>query len=101
MFDPSQYVVLLVGLIFFRETEPNWDQEIGQDVKEECIKFGTVHHIHVEKDSPGFVYLRFGSIPSAQNAINALNGRWFSGRMIEADFMSEITYKARFPEAFS
>jgi len=89
MFDPAS------------ESEPNWEVDIKEDVRDECSKFGTVAHIHVEKDSPGFVYMKFGSIPSAQNAIDALDKRYFAGRMIEADFMNETIYKNRFPEAFS
>ena len=39
MFDPAE------------ETEPNWDEEIAEDVKGECSKFGTVTFIHVDRDS--------------------------------------------------
>eukprot|EP01114_Cavostelium_apophysatum_P009992 TRINITY_DN2335_c0_g1_i1.p1 TRINITY_DN2335_c0_g1~~TRINITY_DN2335_c0_g1_i1.p1 ORF type:complete len:354 (+),score=98.02 TRINITY_DN2335_c0_g1_i1:487-1548(+) len=87
MFDPAS------------ESEPNWDQEIKQDVSEECSKFGSIVHVYVDKDSQGFVYMKFGSIPGAQNAINALNGRWFAGRMIEVDFVPEYIYHNRFPES--
>jgi hypothetical protein len=35
-----------------RETEKDWDKELGQDVKGECeSKYGTVLAIKVEKDS--------------------------------------------------
>ena len=34
-----------------RETEPNWDEEIEKDVKEECSKYGAVNHAHVDKNS--------------------------------------------------
>ena len=34
-----------------RETEPDWDQEIGTDVTEECSKYGPVSHTHVDKNS--------------------------------------------------
>merc|ERR1712111_6910 len=39
MFDPA------------KETEPGWDQEIRDDVIEECNKYGGVLHIHVESRS--------------------------------------------------
>ena len=32
-----------------RETEPNWDADIRDDVYEECAKFGGVIHIYVDK----------------------------------------------------
>lgn len=34
-----------------RETEPEWDQDIGTDVKEECSKYGVVMHTHVDRNS--------------------------------------------------
>ena len=34
-----------------RETEPNWDEDIEKDVKEECSKYGAVNHAHVDKNS--------------------------------------------------
>jgi len=87
MFDPTQ------------ETEPNWDEEIKQDIKEECSKYGSIQHIHVEKDSKGFVYIKFGSTPAAQNAIKALNGRWFNGKQLQANFFQERRYHEMFSEA--
>jgi len=87
MFDPSA------------ETEPNWDQDIKEDVAEECGKFGSILHVHVDKNSQGFVHMKFGSITGAQNAINALNKRWFAGRMITAEFIPEPRYHQLFPEA--
>jgi len=56
-------------------------------------------HIYVDKESQGVVYLKFGSIPGAQNAINALDRRWFAGRMVTAEFIPERHYYGRFPEA--
>ena len=35
-----------------RETEPNWDKELAEDVKGECqSKYGKVQYIKVERDS--------------------------------------------------
>ncbi|KAI8608182.1 hypothetical protein BC830DRAFT_1072308, partial [Chytriomyces sp. MP71] len=68
MFDPSA------------ETEENWDTEIRDDVKEECSKYGKIVHIAVDKNSQGYIYIKFDAIPFAQQAINALNGRFFSGK---------------------
>lgn len=87
MFDPSS------------ETEPNWDEDIKNDVREECKKFGSVLHVYVDKNSQGFVYMKLGSINAATSAINALNGRWFAGRQLAADYMSESTYHDRFPDS--
>lgn len=36
----------------YRESEPDWDTDLAEDVKGECqSKYGSVIHIKVEKDS--------------------------------------------------
>ncbi|CAN8270846.1 unnamed protein product [Cochlearia groenlandica] len=86
MFDPST------------ETEPDFDEDIKEDVKEECSKFGELKHIFVDKNSVGFVYLRFENPQAAAGAQRALHGRWFAGKMITATYMTTETYQAKFPE---
>ncbi|CDH60257.1 splicing factor cc1-like protein [Lichtheimia corymbifera JMRC:FSU:9682] len=78
------------------ETEPDWVKDLETDVKEECTKFGQVEHIHVNEDSLGEVYLKFESVESAQNALEALDGRWFGGKQISAVFVPEAIYNAKF-----
>ncbi|CAA6663240.1 unnamed protein product [Spirodela intermedia] len=85
MFDPSL------------ETEPDFDLDIKEDVQEECSKFGPLKHIFVDKNSAGYVYLRFESATAAISAQRALHGRWFAGKMITATFMLPPTYLAKFP----
>ncbi|MBA0758742.1 hypothetical protein Gotri_021712 [Gossypium trilobum] len=75
MFDPTL------------ETEPEFDLDIKEDVQEECSKFGKLKHIHVDRDSAGFVYLRFEDAQGAINAQRNLHGRWFAGKMITATYM--------------
>ncbi|XP_047089171.1 RNA-binding protein 39-like isoform X1 [Lolium rigidum] len=86
MFDPAV------------ETDPDFDLDIKDDVREECSKYGQVRHIFVDKNTAGFVYLRFDSIPAAMGAQKALQGRWFAGKMISATYMSTEQYEAKFPE---
>lgn len=86
-------------LIGCSETEPNWDAEIQEDTKDECSKFGSVEHIFVDKNSAGHVFVKFGSVEAAQNAVKALHHRYFAGKMITAEFVSEATYFSLFPEA--
>lgn len=54
------------------ETEDHWEDEIGDDVKEECGKYGRVLHLFVDKESQGFVYAKFAD---ANGAIGAKNVR--------------------------
>ncbi|XP_024034538.1 uncharacterized protein LOC102614661 isoform X5 [Citrus sinensis] len=87
MFDPKN------------ETYEEFDMDIKEDVEGECSKFGKLKHIFVEKDSAGFVYLRFENTQSAFAAQRALHGRWFAGKMITATFMVPQTYEAKFPDS--
>ncbi|BAS82347.1 Os03g0153000, partial [Oryza sativa Japonica Group] len=77
--------------------DPDFDLDIKDDVQEECSKFGQVKHIFVDKNTSGFVYLRFDSITAAMSAQKALHGRWFAGKMITATFMSPQQYSTKFP----
>jgi RNA-binding protein 39 len=88
MFDPAT------------ETQPQWDQEIQDDVIEECIKHGGVLHVYVDVASPeGKVYVKCPSIATAVLAVNALHGRWFAGRVITAAYVSLIAYHRLFPDS--
>lgn len=87
MFDPQN------------ESEPDFDLDIKEDVQDECSKFGAVKHIFVDKNSAGFVYLRFDNSQSALGAQRALHGRWFAGKMITATFMLPHNYEAKFPSS--
>ena len=63
------------------EREPAWDQEIRDDVIDECNKHGGVSHIYVDKASPqGNVYVKCPNVSTAVAAVNALHGRWFAGQ---------------------
>ncbi|KAF9684510.1 hypothetical protein SADUNF_Sadunf04G0125600 [Salix dunnii] len=75
MFDPKT------------ETEPDFDLDIKEDVQEECSRFGNVKHIYIDKNSAGFVYMRFENTQAAINAQRSLHGRWFAGKLITATFM--------------
>ncbi|XP_030461907.1 uncharacterized protein LOC115681934 [Syzygium oleosum] len=81
------------------ETEPDFDLDIKEDVEEECSKFGRVKHIYVDKNTAGWVYLRFENVPAAMNAQRAMHLRWFAGRSISAIFMPPQEYEAKFKGA--
>ncbi|XP_076887410.1 uncharacterized protein LOC143537550 isoform X2 [Bidens hawaiensis] len=84
MFDPAT------------ETEPDFDLDMKEDVGEECSKFGRVKHIYVDKQSAGYVYLRFESVEAASRAQQGMHKRWFAGKMISAIFLQPYEYDAKF-----
>ncbi|CAN6813525.1 unnamed protein product [Brassica oleracea var. botrytis] len=87
MFDPST------------ETEPEFDEDIKEDVKDKFSQFGELNRIFVDENSIGFVYLRFENAQAAMGAQRALHGRWFAGKMITATYMTKESYEAKFPES--
>jgi len=93
---PTQCLVLKNMFDPATETEPDWDVEIGEDVKEECSKYGAVLHHYVDKTSKGFVYLKFNATEAAQKAQMALNGRWFAGREVLAEYQFAAVYDSHF-----
>ena len=84
-----------------RETEPGWQKELSDDVKSECEdKYGHVVHIGLGlENNDGEIYIKFDRVQGGENAIRGLNGRWFGGRMISAQFVVEAVYHMNFPKA--
>ncbi|KAF8774686.1 RNA-binding protein 39 like protein [Argiope bruennichi] len=83
-----------------RETNPNWDEEIRNDVIEECKKHGGAMHVFVDKLSPlGNVYVKCPTIAAAVASVTALHGRWFAGRMITAAYVPVVNYHSLFPDS--
>lgn len=81
------------------ETDDGWDREIEADIKQECSKYGEVQHIFADKNSQGFVYMKFSSAASGQAAGDALHGRWFNRKAIAVQYFPENVYMAKFPDA--
>ncbi|CAG8650272.1 15016_t:CDS:10 [Dentiscutata erythropus] len=99
--NPTRCVLLKNMFNPEEETESNWAEELEEDVKGECVKYGAVVHISVDKESEGDIYMKFDNVASAKNAVNGLNGRWFGGNQIQAVFILDMFYNARFPKAAS
>ncbi|PSS30302.1 RNA-binding protein like [Actinidia chinensis var. chinensis] len=87
MFDPAT------------ETDPEFDLDIRDDVQEECSNYGKVKHIYVNKNSAGYVYLRFETVEAAAGAQRAMHNRWFARRLISAVFLQPYEYEAKFKDA--
>ncbi|KAB2617306.1 RNA-binding protein 39 [Pyrus ussuriensis x Pyrus communis] len=94
--NPSECLLLKNMFDPATEGEPDFDVDIKEDVEEECSKYGRVKHIYVDKNSAGFVYLRFEAVEAAAAAQRAMHLRWFAGRLISALFMQPQVYQAKF-----
>ncbi|KAJ4883134.1 CC1-like protein [Raphanus sativus] len=93
--QPSQCLLLKNMFDPATETELDFDDEIREDVRQECSKYGQVNHIYVDKKSAGFVYLRFETVQAAAAAQRAMHMRWFAQKMISATFMPPNEYEAK------
>ncbi|KAJ1916641.1 splicing factor [Mycoemilia scoparia] len=83
MFDPAE------------ETEPNWEQELEDDVGQECSKYGQIAQTVLDPNSKGNIYLKYADIESSQRAMADLNGRWFAGKQIVAVYLEENAYNSQ------
>jgi len=82
------------------ETDPDFDLEIREDVREEVSSHGRLLHIYVDKNSrDGRVYLKFEVADASEKAYKGLDGRWFAQNRIEASYMEPREYGAQFPGA--
>lgn len=70
-------------------------------MRRECSKeYGRVVHIGLALDNnDGEIYLKFDGVKGGENAIHGLNGRWFGGRMVTAQYVVEAVYHMNFPRA--
>ena len=81
----SLYSLQFIFCFIFRESKTSWDQEIRDDVIEECSKHGGVLHIFVDKASTqGNVYVKCPTIAAAVASVNSLHGRYFGGMYLMA-----------------
>jgi RNA-binding protein 39 len=80
---------------------PGWDKELEEDVKEECnSSYGQVVHIGVAPGSTdGEIYVKFDRVQGGENAIKGLNGRFFGGQRITAQYLVDAVYNMNFPQA--
>ncbi|CAA3010332.1 RNA-binding protein 39 [Olea europaea subsp. europaea] len=94
--NPSECLLLKNMFDPTAEEDPEFDLDIRDDVHDECSKYGRVKHIFVDKNSAGYVYLRFESVEAASRAQQAMHKRWFARRLISAIFLQPYEYDAKF-----
>ncbi|CAK0903233.1 unnamed protein product [Prorocentrum cordatum] len=81
-------------------THPAFFDEIHMDVAQECSRFGSVLSVWVDRASDqGDVWVHFLDAQSASNCRTALDGRWFAGIQVGAEFSSEVALAQRMAAA--
>lgn len=75
MFEPKEF-----------DVEPSLLQELREDVRLECSKFGDVRKVAIYDRNPsGVITVTFREPEEADECITALNGRWFAQKRITAE----------------
>lgn len=72
------------------EREDGWWDEIQDDMKLECGKFGPVLSVVVDNnDERGIVRVSFGTVAAAEGAGKIFDGRWFDKRQLKVIFVED------------
>ncbi|WEW58839.1 hypothetical protein PRK78_004307 [Emydomyces testavorans] len=98
-------VLQLLNMVTAEELMDNEDyEEICDDVRDECSKYGQVLELKVPRPTGGSrqsagvgkIYVKFDSYESAYKAMKALAGRKFQDRTVVATFFSEVRFSVSF-----
>ncbi|RAK80952.1 splicing factor u2af large subunit [Aspergillus fijiensis CBS 313.89] len=94
-------VLQLLNMVTPEELIDNDDyEEICDDVRDECSKYGQILELKVprpsggSRQSPGVgkIFVKFDTVESATNALKALAGRKFSDRTVVTTYFSEENF---------
>lgn len=100
---PPTEVLCLMNMVTPDELEDEEEYEdIVEDVKEECGKYGMVHSLEIPRpikgvDVPGCgkIFVEFNSVIDCQKAQQALTGRKFSNRVVVTSYYDPDKYHRR------
>ncbi|KAJ3289935.1 Poly(U)-binding-splicing factor puf60 [Borealophlyctis nickersoniae] len=92
-------VIALKNMIKLKESH---DQELYEEIADECRKFGDV--VKIGTDGSGaedpeehvVLFVQFGSAEAAERAKMGLHGRFFGGQLVEASFSSLEEFRKKF-----
>ncbi|KAJ6707042.1 U2 SNRNP AUXILIARY FACTOR LARGE SUBUNIT [Salix viminalis] len=99
-YTPSKVLCLTEAITMEVLADDEEYEEILEDMREECCKFGTLINVVIPRPSQaedkmsgaGKVFLEYSDITSCANARNALNGRKFGGNTVNAFYYPEEKY---------
>lgn len=100
---PPTEVLCLLNMVTNDELKDEEEYEdICEDIKEECSKYGVVRSLEIPRpidgvDVPGCgkVFIEFGSVTDCQKAQQALAGRKFNSRVVLTSYFDPDKYHRR------
>ncbi|KAJ3400179.1 Poly(U)-binding-splicing factor puf60 [Chytriomyces hyalinus] len=83
---PKSKVIILKNMVSEEDAK---DAELEGEIRDECTKYGKVDTVHVGsevRDGAVDITVAFFEVADAERTLTALNGRFFAGRRITAEF---------------
>ncbi|KAL1122859.1 hypothetical protein AAG570_003185 [Ranatra chinensis] len=78
------------------------DESLQEEIQEECSKYGEVDRVIIynekqseDDDNPDIIvkiFVEFGKMKEAESAREALNGRFFGGRLVKAELYDQTLF---------
>jgi len=100
--QPTEVLCLLNMVVPEELTDEEEYEDILEDIREECGKFGEVRSLEIPRPVPGVevpgcgkVFIEFGSSMECQKAQHALTGRKFSNRVVVTSYFDPDKYHRR------
>eukprot|EP00300_Choanocystis_sp_HF-7_P042670 c9390_g1_i1.p1 GENE.c9390_g1_i1~~c9390_g1_i1.p1 ORF type:complete len:383 (-),score=112.00 c9390_g1_i1:123-1271(-) len=95
----SLRIVVIKNMFDPKEFEQNREEEVklfGEEVQEECTRFGEVERVTVfDRHPAGPVAVKFKESSAADACIEVMNGRWFAERQLTATFFDGTDYRMK------
>jgi len=99
---PTEVLCLLNMVVPEELNDEEEYEDILEDIREECGRFGEVRSIEIPRPVPGVevpgcgkVFIEFGSSTECQKAQHALTGRKFSNRVVVTSYFDPDKYHRR------
>lgn len=100
--NPTEVLCLLNMVVPEELTDEEEYEDILEDIREECAKYGSVKSVEIPRPVPGVdvpgcgkVFVEFYGIPDCQKAQTALTGRKFSNRVVVTSYFEPDRYHRR------
>ena len=104
--NPPSHVVYLSDMFEIDELRDDGEfADIEEDVRDECGKFGSVVEVAIPRPRPpgdetpvaglGKAFVRYETVAGATAARDALHGRKFGGKVVNADFIDVDAFERR------
>lgn len=100
--NPTEVLCLLNMVMSNELTDEEEYEDILEDIREECAKYGSVKSVEIPRPVPGVevpgcgkVFVEFYGIPDCGKAQQALTGRKFSNRVVVTSYFDPDRYHRR------